>query len=494
MLDSLSETLRTRTRALDNAAPRSDGRYVLCWLQQALRATDNPALDVAVSAANDLGLPCLVHVDIPDTYPYASARLHRFIAGAIGTLERALEARGIACATHMVRPSHEEPGLLARLAADAALVVTEERPLPASRWHADRLADGIEPPVWTVDSHRMVPLSLIDTGIKTTKGFRAAHKALREHPACLPADVPPDHPPYDGPLPYTPDRIGSRRAATLDKWIAECRIDRTLPPCEKFEATAAALDALMDDLIERILPVYKWRRNNPADDASASLLSPYIHYGMIGPREIAARVSASDAPAACKWKYLDELLTWREWFAYLADERAAPTSYDLLPKSARETLAEHASDPRETVYSLDDLLHARTEDETWNAAQKQFLCDGYMHNNLRMYWGKAIIGWTPDPQTAWSVACYLNDRLSYDGRDPSTYGNLGWVFGQGRPAYKEAPVYGWVAKKYDGAVRKRPGVNEWLTREAAREGPTVSVPDAVPDYSGDSPPWSPGTP
>ena len=31
---------------------------------------------------------------------------------------------------------------------------------------------------------------------------------------------------------------------------------------------------------------------------------------------------------------------------------------------------------------------------------------------------------TISPEAAWAPACYLNDRLSLDGRDPSTYGNI----------------------------------------------------------------------
>ena len=79
------------------------------------------------------------------------------------------------------------------------------------------------------------------------------------------------------------------------------------------------------------------------------------------------------------------------------------------------------------------MVHGETRDETWNACQKQYLIDGWMHNNLRMYWAKRIIAMTPDPRTGWATACYLNDRLSLDGRDPSTYGNLAWACGDAAP-------------------------------------------------------------
>ncbi len=484
MRSALPEALRLRTRALNRKRAR-EGGYVLCWLRQALRARDNPALDVAVSVANARGVPCLVHVGIREDYPYASDRLHAFQAGAAAVLETELAARGIAAASLLERPGHDAAGVLERLAGAAVCTVTDDPALPLDGGQVAALAEA--GPVLAVDSARMVPLSMLPEGIRTTKGFRAAHRPLRAHPAALPGDVEPDRPPHDGALPFEPDRLGARRAATVDRWIAEAGIDHSLPPAPLFEASRARLDALLDRLVGTVLPVYRWRRNNPADDASASLLSPYLHFGMVGPREIARRVAASDAPAGCKWKFLDEMLTWREWFAYRAATLPGPTAYDTLPEAARRTLADHADDPRGTLYSLDDLIHARTDDETWNAAQNQFLMEGYMHNNLRMYWGKKIIGWTPDPRTAWSTALYLNDRLSLDGRDPATCGNMGWVFGQGRRAYRENPVYGWIAPKSDRALRKRPGAAEWLAREARRDGLRIAVPDAVPDYAAGMP-------
>ena len=491
MLDDLPPALKPRLRALNDHAPRPDRRYVLCWLQQTLRASDNPAIDLAVSMANEMGLPCLVYHGIREDYPYASDRLHHFLVGASATLERGLERRGIACVTYLMRPSHEERGLVYRLAGDAACVVTDDQPLFVARWQADRFAGKTDAPVWAVDTNRMVPLSLLPDGIDTTKWFRGAHKPLRTGAFALPDDIAPALPPYDGPLCFTPDRLGAQDDATLRAWIAECRIDHSLPPVAFFEASQDRLDEMMEQMIREVLPVYRWRRNNPADDASASMLSPYLHFGMIGPREIARQVAASDAPSDCKWKYLDELLTWREWFAYRPTVRDAPTSWLSLPDAARKTLAEHADDPRPALLSLDDLIHGRSEDETWNAAQRQFLCDGYMHNNLRMYWGKKIIEWTPDPGTAWSTACYLNDRLSFDGRDPATYGNMEWVFGHGRSASRENPIYGRVTPKSDGAMRKRPGVVEWLAREARRNGPEIMVPDTLPDYTGAEPPYFP---
>ena len=104
-----------------NGAPVAPtARYVLCWLQQALRATGNPVIDASVLLGNSLGLPVLVYHGVREDYSYASDRLHAFILGASRDLERDCRARGLACAQFVDRPAHRERGLVYRLVAAAS--------------------------------------------------------------------------------------------------------------------------------------------------------------------------------------------------------------------------------------------------------------------------------------------------------------------------------------------------------------------------------------
>jgi len=128
---------------------------------------------------------------------------------------------------------------------------------------------------------------------------------------------------------------------------------------------------------------------------------------------------------------------------------------------------------------LDRTIHGETGDETWNAAQKQYLLDGWMPNNIRMYWGKKLVGWRDSPQAAWRTACYLNDRFSLDGRDAATYGNLGWCFGKLNHPSSEKEIYGKVGEAWDQAMRKRSGVPEWLAEQAKRSSYRVFVPETI---------------
>jgi deoxyribodipyrimidine photo-lyase len=464
-----------RVRAMNDAALATGARYVLCWLQQALRATDNPVIDAAVRLGNALGLPVLVYHGLREDYPDSSDRLHRFILGASRDLGIGCAARGIACVQHIDREGHRENALVYRLAADAAAIVLEDQPTFVARWQADRVAAKASVPVFAVNAACLVPPALIGTMVRGRSKFLRLHEPERD--AWIDAeDEVPTSAAYDGPLPFPPDRLDQ---LDLDALVAELAIDHSLPPSTAFAPGREAAEAKLARLVAEVLPRYAAIRNDATQPDGASGLSPYLHFGVLGPREVMRAVAAAPAGRQHKTKFADELLGWREWFHFRARGMAAPQRYDHVADWAIESLGAHARDPRPELETLAAMLHGETADETWNACQRQFLDLSWMHNNLRMYWAKRIIAMTPDPETAWATACYLNDRLSLDGRDPSTYGNIAAMF-SGSPGDQDRPIYGRVATRGDGSTRKRDGGPEWLAEAAARPVPAVSVPDALP--------------
>lgn len=266
----------------------------------------------------------------------------------------------------------------------------------------------------------------------------------------------------------------------LDTLIASLSIDHDLPPSVMLPGSRHEVCLRLKRLTDEVLPAYADARRNAARPEGASTLSPYLHFGVVGPREIMEAIRASDIEPEDQEKFADKLLTWREWFHYKARTMRVPEVYERIPNWARKRLAEHAADIRPAEETLWALVHGETADETWNACQKQYLIDGWMHNNLRMYWAKRIIAMTPDPQTGWATACYLNDRLSLDGRDPSTYGNLAWAFGDAATGYRVSPIYGLVQLRTDRSIRDRPGGPERLRSAASRARRTLDVPEAPP--------------
>jgi deoxyribodipyrimidine photolyase len=464
-----------RVRALNTREPNPDGRYVLCWLQQALRARDNPVIDASIRFGNALGLPVLVYHGVREDYPYASDRLHHFILGASLDLGIGCRERGLACVQHVDRARRREKGLVHRLGTAAAAIVLEDQPTFVARWQSDRVASRAAVPVYAVNAACLVPPAMLGDDIRGRSGFLRRHEPERVKWSEGDEAVP-QVPAYDGPLPFSPDVLAT---CDLDALVADLAIDHSLPPSIMHPAGRRAAEGRLRRLLAEVLPGYASSRNDATREDGASGLSPYLHFGVLGPREVVAAVAAAEAGAKHKAKFLDEILGWREWFHYQARVLAAPERYDRVAAWAIEMLAQHAGDPRPELETLGALLRGETRDETWNACQKQFLIDGWMHNNLRMYWAKRIIAMTPSPEAAWATACYLNDRLSLDGRDPSTYGNIAAMFA-GSPSDRERPIYGRVPTRGDGSTRHRDGGAEWLATAASRSPPRVSIPAEVP--------------
>lgn len=477
LLSMLNDELRSRSTALNDHAIHPDGDYVLVWLQQTLRGDNHPAIDAAINIANQLGLPALIYHGLREDYPHASDRLHHFIIGASREMAKTLQKRGIAVAQHVGRPHHEIRGLVYKLADRAAAVITDQHATFVANIQAKSFAQKSKRAVIAVDSTRLVPHNLLPLGLTATKAFRAAHSELRDRCLIDRQEIAPNYPAYTGPLPFTPDRLAHYSDDDIAALIANCRIDHSVPPSREYPPTRDAFEERLNALTSIIINRYKWSRNNPADDTSCSSLSPYLHFGMTSPFEIMHRLDAAEIPPDIRYKFCDELLTWREWCHWRMTVKPKLTHYESLPSSARKSMEAHADDPRKPLLSLDDLVHGNTTDETWNAAQRQWLKTGWMHNNLRMYWSQQILAWTPSPQAAWATACYLNDRLSLDGRDPATYVMMRSAFGEARPAYQENPIYGWVGQKSDHPLRKRPGVNQWLKYMAQINAPQIDVPN-----------------
>ena len=135
---------------------------------------------------------------------------------------------------------------------------------------------------------------------------------------------------------------------------------------------------------------------------------------------------------------------------------------DAIPAWAREQLREHEADPRPVLYSLEEMEQARTGSDLWNAAQRSYLRDGWMHNYMRMLWGKAVLQWTRDAAECLRVLEHLNNKYSLDGRDPNSYGGIMWIFGKfDRPFYRR-PVYGTVRYQSLAAADRKFDVRRYV--------------------------------
>jgi deoxyribodipyrimidine photo-lyase len=153
--------------------------------------------------------------------------------------------------------------------------------------------------------------------------------------------------------------------------------------------------------------------------------------------------------------YLEELIVRRELAMNFVHFHPDYDRYRCLPGWAQRTLAEHRDDPRDPVYTRRQLEAAETHDEYWNAAMREMVHTGYMHNYMRMYWAKKIVEWTNTPEGAFDTALYLNNKYFLDGRDPNSYANVAWVFGLHDRPWTERPVFGKVRYMNANGLRRK---------------------------------------
>jgi predicted NAD/FAD-dependent oxidoreductase len=302
-----------------------------------------------------------------------------------------------------------------------------------------------------VDTSCIVPMPLVGQAYTRAYAFRDATEGIRaarvgrswtDVATDRPAFVPPD-------LPFEPVDLATTNLAEL---VASCAIDHGVPPVRDTPGGSVAGYARWGAFISSgRLARYAADRNDPLRHG-VSRMSAYLHYGMVSPMRLVRECVAlgGEGPE----KYLDELLVWREVAYAFCFWHEDPTSLDAIPAWARETLARHARDPRPRP-TWERLSRAQSGDALWDAAQCSLLRQGELHNNVRMTWGKALVGWTRDAEEALDLLVDLNHRYALDGRDPASYGGLLWCLGQfDRPFTPELPVI--------GTVRPRP------TREHAR--------------------------
>jgi deoxyribodipyrimidine photo-lyase len=227
------------------------------------------------------------------------------------------------------------------------------------------------------------------------------------------------------------------------EFLKGAHIDRQVGPVTKFFRGGPSHAAKhLETFLEQHLSRYDDMRNQPQTDYT-SCMSPYLHYGMISPVTLALSVmekrGGRDPQAE---SYVEELVVRRglsQNFCHFNDDY---DSWSCLPEWARKTLDEHKDDPRSPGYTREQLDNAETHDPYWNAAQVEMVETGYMHNYMRMYWGKKILEWSSSPQYAHQTTLYLNNRYFLDGRDPVSFANVAWIFGQHDRAWQERPVFG----------------------------------------------------
>jgi deoxyribodipyrimidine photo-lyase len=422
--------------------PRENGKCVVYWMQRAQRAHENPALETAIACANALGLPVVTYFAAIHNFPRANHRHYRFLQEGMIDLSETLAERNIGFVIR--RPidgkngSHKLEAFLEEV--EAAIVVGDENPLRDLEKARAALARKLRIPYLSVDADVVVPSAVFGRTFTLLHHFRP-----KLHAQLDTFLVPVEHHRVTHPWRHKLPTYNLKE--DLTEGFPD--FDRETPIVESFHGgTTAALKRLREFTTRR-LATYDTDRNHP-ELAGTSELSPYLHFGHIGPITIALAVKEAvnkgHATNAMADKYLDELIGWRELSVLFVKHN--PETYDSWECAeawAHKSLAAHTSDKRPYTYTLKQLEEATTHDELWNAAQRQMTREGWMHNYMRMYWGKKILEWSPDPEKAFDYAVHLNDKYELDGRDPNSYSGIAWaIVGKHDRPWFDRPIFGQI--------------------------------------------------
>ncbi len=422
----------TRIRAL-NDREVVPGDYVLYWMQQSQRAEHNPALELAIREANRLKLPVVVAFGLMDAYPEANQRHYRFLLEGLQDVGSALMRKGIRFVVQRGVP----PAVALALGSRAALIVCDVGYTRHQREWRRTVAAEAGCRVLAVEGDVVVPVAVVSG--KAEYAARTIRPRIQKHlEDCL-----------------TLSRAVWPRQSSLhlgiegialddiDKVLAGLKVDRRVPPVPMFfKGGTGEAKKRLRRFIRRSLASYDRHRNQPQTD-DISHMSPYLHFGQISPIYLALQVRAArQGQGIDRAAYLEELIVRRELAVNFVHYTPDYDRYTCLPDWARKTLAEHAADRREHLYRREELEEARTHDPYWNAAMREMRHTGFMHNYMRMYWGKKILEWTADPEEAFDTTLAINNKYFLDGRDPNSFAGVAWVFGKHDRAWFERPVFG----------------------------------------------------
>jgi deoxyribodipyrimidine photo-lyase len=377
-------------------------------------------------------------------------------------------------------------GLIYALAQHACGIISDEFPVFIIREHNERVANKITIPFITIDSNGIIPLGITDKDPYSAYLFRKVMQkhlveALRFPPVKQPLLDLEDWGQFNLPVGFN-DRyvFDQRQLDRMDEFVSSLPINHEVAKVNRVGTRAEALER-MNHFVEFKLARYDEDRNHP-DQQGGSGLSPWLHFGKISSFEIVERVFSKQP---LNWRiedsepnggknsgffrghsyvesFLDELITWREVGFQFAHHRSDYDRFDSLPDWAKKTMIEHDQDPREYVYSLEELAQSKTHDPIWNAAQTELRSQGVMHNYLRMLWGKKIIEWTGSHEQALDVLIELNNRYALDGRDPNSYSGIFWCLGRFDRAWQERTIFGKLRYMSSNSTSKKIKLKQYL--------------------------------
>ncbi len=418
-----------------------DAGPVVYWMSRDQRAQDNWALIFADRLARDKKRPLAVVFHLLPSFSGAAMRHYRFMIDGLRELEICLNDLGIPFFV-----TYGDNGLVSFLKRiRAVFLITDFDPLRAKRLGKQEMVKSLTIPVYEVDAHNIVPC-----WVASDKQEYGAYTLRPKIQRLLPVFLEPFPELKQQKFPYqlieSPD--WNLLTSLVQAPIAGPDIQHIFP------GEKAAKKGL-DNFLEKGLAEYEEKRNDPCEDGTSGF-SPWLHFGHISAQRIALEILKQVPKIPGTDAFLEQLIIRRELADNFCYYNPLYDCFEGFPEWAKKTLNKHRNDERAYLYTEEEFEKALTHDELWNAAQKEMVITGKMHNYMRMYWAKKILEWTSSPEEALRIAIKLNDKYELDGRDPNGYTGCAWAIGgvHDRP-WAERPVYGTIRFMNDrGAAAK----------------------------------------
>lgn len=475
-----------------NSAPiRENGDYVLYWMIANRRTRWNFSFQRAAKWAEKLGKPLVVFEALRVDYPWASDRLHTFVIQGMHDNARDLADSPVLYYPYVEPEVGAARGLLKSLSDRACVIVTDDFPCFFLPRMVELTAKRLDVRLEKVDSNGLLPMRSADRTFTTAHSFRRyLQKNLSPHLERFPEKNPLAGRAFPAAEPDLIEAIQKKwppaTPETLDDpaaYASQLPIDHDVPAVLDSPGGAVAAEKTLRRFLQHRLDRYADYRNDVEQEA-VSGISPYLHFGHLSAHQVFQQVaeleswepsqlSTDTKGSRSGWwnmspnaeSYLDELITWRELGYNMCHREQNFDQFESLPDWALKTLEEHADDKRTHVYSLEQFEQAGTHDELWNAAQRQLIAEGRIHNYLRMHWGKKVLHWSESPQEASRILIELNNKYALDGRNPNSYSGIFWCFGRYDRAWgPEREIFGKIRYMSSDSARRKLSLKSYLLR------------------------------
>ena len=423
----------------------------IVWFRQDLRLADNPALDAAVKRGEPI-IPVYIWSPEDDGEWPPGAASRWWLHQSLIALDASLRERGSRLILAAGRAKDVLDTLIAQSKATAVYWNRRYEPAAiacATAIKKDLGARGITAKSFNAallaEPHEILNLS--------GKPYRVYTPYMRRMVRDLkPAD------PLRAPAKLT----------SPSKWPRSASLDslQLMPTVEWYTAMAAhwqpgeaRAHARLKRFLKKALPDYRHARERPAIEGTSGL-SPHLHFGEIGPRQIWHALGAKGRAST----FLSEIL-WREFAYHLLYHFPQTTTKPLRPEFARFPW-------KKNTKHLKAWQRGRTGVPMVDAGMRELWATGVMHNRVRMIVGSFLVKNLLQP---WQEgAAWFWDTL-VDADLASNTLNWQWVAGSGADAAPYFRIFNPVTQgeRYDP---EGDYVRQWVPEVAGCENAWIHGP------------------